>query len=85
MANKEDIKIRLEFHRTAADKLRAAYIALVDGGVHSYSFGSRSLTRHDITKIMEEIKGHEKAIDELERLLQGGKRRKAIGVVPRDL
>lgn len=85
MANKEDIKIRLEFHRTAADKLRAAYIALVDGGVQSYSIGSRSLTRHDITKIMEEIKGHEKAIDELERLLQGGKRRKAIGVVPRDL
>lgn len=85
MTNKEDIKIRLEFHRTAADKLRAAYIALVDGGVQSYSIGSRSLTRHDITKIMEEIKGHEKAIDELERLLQGGKRRKAIGVVPRDL
>ena len=56
MANKEDIKIRLEFHRTAADKLRAAYIALVDGGVQSYSIGSRSLTRHDITKIMEEIK-----------------------------
>lgn len=84
MASREEIRIRLEFHRSAAEKLRAAYIALVDGGVQSYSIGSRSLTRLDITKIMDEIKEHEKAADELEAMLQGGRRRKAVGVIPRD-
>lgn len=84
MPSKEDLNIRLKFHRAAAEKLRAAYIALVDGGVQSYSIGSRSLTRLDISKLMEEIKGHEKAADELEGQLRGGSRRKAVGVVPRD-
>lgn len=85
MASREEIKIRLQFHRNAAEKLRAAYIALVDGGVQSYSIGSRSLTRLDITKIMEEILQHEKAADSLESQLMGGGRRKAVGVIPRDL
>lgn len=84
MASKEEIKIRLEFHRKAAEKLRTAYFALADGGVQSYSIGSRSLTRLDISKIMEEIRQHEKEIDALEEVLRGGKRRKAVGVVPRD-
>lgn len=84
MASRADLEIRLNFHKTAAEKLRAAYIALVDGGVQSYSIGSRSLTRLDISKIMSEIKSHEDAADELELLLKGGKRRKAVGVVPRD-
>lgn len=84
MASKEEIKVRIEFHRNAAEKLREAYINLVDGGVQSYTIGSRSLTRFDLEKIMSEIKGHEKTIDELENLLRGGKRRKAVGVVARD-
>lgn len=84
MVSKEDLKIRLEFHRVAADKLRAAYIALVDGGVASYSVGSRSLTKLDITKIMDEIRGHEKEIASLEEALRGGKQRKAVGIVARD-
>ena len=84
MSYKQDIEIRLAFHRAAADKLRGAYLALVDGGVQSYSIGSRSLTRLDLTKILEELKGHEKAIDELEALSNGRTRRKAIGVIPRD-
>lgn len=84
MASKEDLKIRLEFHRAAAEKLREAYIALVDGGVSSYTVGSRSLTKLDIQKIMAEIRGHEKEIDGLEEALRCGKRRKAVGVVPRD-
>lgn len=85
MASKEEIKIRLKFHRSAAEKLRAAYIALVDGGVASYSIGSRSLTKWDISQIMEEIKQHEKAADSLESQLAGGGRRKAVGVIPRDI
>lgn len=84
MVSKTEMRCRMEFHKAAVDKLREAYIALVDGGVQSYTIGSRSLTRLDLAKITSEIKGHEKAIDELEELLKGGKRRKAVGVVARD-
>lgn len=84
MASREEIKIRIEFHRSAVEKLRAAYIALVEGGVQSYSIGSRQLTRYDIKTIAAEIAAHEKEIDGLEEVLRGGKRRKAYGVVPRD-
>ena len=84
MASREEIKIRIEFHRSAVEKLRAAYLALIDGGVQSYTIGSRSLTRFDLEKIAAAITAHEKEIDGLETVLQGGKRRKAYGVVPRD-
>ena len=84
MATQTEIKIRLEFHQMAVEKLRAAYIALVEGGVQSYTIGSRSLTRYDIKTIADEITAHEKEIDGLEEVLRGGKRRKAYGVVPRD-
>ena len=84
MASREEIKIRIEFHRSAVEKLRAAYLALIDGGVQSYTIGSRSLTRYDIKTIADEITAHEKEIDGLEEVLRGGKRRKAYGVVPRD-
>jgi hypothetical protein len=84
LASKTEIKTKQEFHRTAVTKLREAYLALVDGGVQSYQIGSRSLTRFDLETIMSEIKQHEKIIDELEELLKGGKRRRAVGVVARD-
>lgn len=84
MASREEIKIRIEFHRSALEKLRAAYLALIDGGVQSYTIGSRSLTRFDLDKIAAEITAHENEIDGLEAVLAGGKRRKAFGVVPRD-
>lgn len=84
MGNLIDMRIKAEWHREAVRKLRDAYIALVDGGVQAYSIGSRSLTKFDLPKIREEIRGHEKAIDQLEAELSGGKRRKAVGVVPRD-
>lgn len=75
---------KLEFHRAALASLRCAYLALVEGGVQSYSIGSRSLTKLDLSKIMDEIKAHEKAIAEIELVLSCGKRRRAVGIVPRD-
>ena len=84
MASKDELLIRLDFHRAAVEKLRAAYIALADGGVSSYTIGSRSLTRLDLEKISAEIRRHEKEIDALEALIAGGKRRKAVSVLPRD-
>jgi len=84
MATVTEKKIRLAFHRDAAEKLRAAYIALADGGVQSYTIGSRSLTKFDLSTIGEEIAMHEKKMDELEAELSGRSRRRAVGVVPRD-
>lgn len=84
MTSREEIKIRLAFHVDAVEKLRAAYIALAESGVQSYTIGSRSLSKWDIKTIMNEIKEHESIIDELETMLRGGRRRKAVGVVPRD-
>ena len=82
--DKTEIKSRLEFHKAAANKLREAYIALVDGGAQSYTIGSRSLTKFDLETIHSEIKEHEKAISGLSAMLSGGRRRKAVAVVPRD-
>ena len=82
--NRTMIQARLTFHQQALDKLQAAYLALVDGGVQSYSIDDRSLTRFDLPKLMEEIRKEENEVDQLTALLSGGVRRKAFGIVPRD-
>ena len=84
MATIEEKKADLEFHRAALKSLRAAYLALVDGGVQSYSIGSRSLSKLDIGKIKDEIEYHKKEISALEAELSGRTRRRAVGFVPRD-
>ena len=85
MASKTTLKIRLENRQKALDEAWKAYHALLSGQVQSYSIGSRSLTRFDIGDLREMIAELEKEIDGLEAALQnGGKRRKAIGVIPRD-
>ena len=82
--NKADIYADLDFHKIAKNKLQEAYLAIAEGGVQSYSIGSRSLTKHDLGKIREEIEGHDKAISVLTAALKGKRRRKAVGIVPRD-
>jgi len=82
--NKLEIQADIDFHRSAKSKLQDAYLAIAEGGVQSYSIGSRSLTKHDLGKIREEIAGHDKAIGELSAVLKGKRRRKAVGIVPRD-
>lgn len=81
---KEEIRLDIDFHKSAKQKLQAAYLAIADGGVQSYSIGSRSLTKHDLEKIRAEIAGHDKAISELTAALNGRGRRRAVGIVPRD-
>ena len=84
MAQREDLREALEFHKAALKSAREAYLALLNGQVQSYSIGSRNLTRLDLTKLNEEIADHEKKIKELDAQLNGGSIRKAVGVVPRD-
>lgn len=78
------IQQRLAFHQSALEKLQAAYVKLVEGGVQSYTIDDRSLTRFDLPKLMEEIREEERIVDELTELLNGGKRRRAFAVLARD-
>ena len=84
MASKADIHERLEFRRKSLKAAQDAYVALLSGQVQSYAIGSRNLTRLDLEKLKAEINALEKEVDELTALLNGGKRRRAVGVVPRD-
>lgn len=84
MASKETIRLRLETKKKALEAANAAYIALLSGQVQSYAIGSRNLTRLNLPDLEETIAKLEKEIDALEEVLRGGKRRKAVGVIPRD-
>jgi hypothetical protein len=85
VADRIELKARLDFWRTALEKKRKAYLALIDGGVKSYTIDNdRSLTRFDIDKLSSEITEAERRVDELEAMLRGGKPRKAFGIVPRN-
>ena len=84
MADMTEIRARLAFRQTAIEKLRAAYLALLDGGVKSYMIDDRQLTRFDIDKLKQEIDDMESEIDQLTALLSGKSRRKSVGVVIRD-
>lgn len=84
MANKEGLAARLQFHTTAKEAAQTAYIALLNGQVQSYSIGSRNLTKLDLGRLREEITYHQKEIDGLIEEMNGRKRRRAVGVVPRD-
>ena len=73
--DKVELRARLDFWQSALSKLRAAYLALVDGGVKSYVIDDRELTRFDLPDLKDE---------ELLAELNGRKPRKAFGIVPRD-
>ena len=85
MATKAELQADLDFHKTAKERLQAAYLALAEGGVQSYTIGSRSLTKLDMEKIRTEIAAHNKAITELTAALNGGRRIRAVGIIPRDI
>ncbi|MCI8526855.1 MAG: hypothetical protein HFF17_13280 [Oscillospiraceae bacterium] len=84
MANAVELRARLEFWREALQKLRTAYLKLLDGGVKAYRIDDRELTRFDLPKLQEEIEAAEKKVDELTALLEGQKPRRAVAIIPRD-
>ena len=84
MVSNAEINARLAFWREALNALRKAYLALLDGGVKSYTLKDRELTMLNMPSLMKEIKGAEQKVDELEALASGGGRRKAVAVIPRD-
>lgn len=84
MASRTELQARLEFRREALGEARTAYLALLNGQVQSYAIGSRNLTRLDLGELKQTILNLEKEVDELEAVLCGGRRRKAVGVIPMD-
>ncbi len=84
MADKKELRARLEFWRSALEKLREAYLYLLDGGVKSYKLGNEELTRLDLTALQKRIEEAEKKVDELEALVNGGRTRRAFAVTPMD-
>lgn len=84
MAIRSELTDRLDFHKEALAAAQDAYIALLKGQVQSYSIGSRNLTKFDLPKLREEITYHQKEVDGITAELNGQKRRRAVGVVPRD-
>ena len=65
-------------------KLMAAKIALVEGGVQSYTIDDRSLTRFDLGKLESEIETAVNKRAQYAAIMNGKGARKAVGVVPRD-
>lgn len=82
--DKTELKARLVFCKAALEKLRSAYLALVDGRVKSYTIDDRQLTRFDLPDLQKEIAEVERKVDELTALLGGQRSRRAFGVIPRD-
>lgn len=75
----EKVNERLEYYYEKEKAL------LTEGGVQSYTIGSRSVTRYQYSSnIKSQIEELERQRDELENRLAGIKPRKAVGVVPRD-
>lgn len=79
---KETIEKRLAFRKETLDELYKAYTDLIKGRVKAYMIDDRQLTRFDLPVLAEEIRSLENEIEELEGQLDGGGRRKAVGVIP---
>ena len=82
--NRERLKKRIEVKEKALDAAYLAYQSLMEGNVQRYVLGSRELTKLDLEKLGNEITKLENELEELKSLLNGGARRKAVAVIPRD-
>ena len=84
MPNKVEIRARLTFWRSSLEKLREAYLTLLDGGVKSYKIENEELTRLDLVSLQKRMEETEKKVDELELLLEDHKPRRSFYVTPQD-
>ena len=73
-----------EYYDRLIGKLMDAKMALLDGGVKSYTIDDRSLTRFDLDKLTDEIDQAVLKRAEYEALMNGRSPRKTVAVVPRD-
>ncbi len=85
MISKGEAKELYEYYDKLIKKLMEAKLALVDGGVKSYTIDDRSLTRFDLDKLSSEIEDAINKRATYAALMNGKSPRKAVGVVPRDI
>lgn len=85
MASKRMLQTKLEIKTEQLENAYAAYTALLQGGVQSYSIGSRNLTKLSLKELEDTIEKLEKEVEIIQGELTGHKRRKAFGVIPRDI
>ena len=84
MASRTVLQSRLDTKTAQLKAANEAYTALLTGQVKSYAIGSRNLTKFDLPQLEDTIRKLENEVDSLEAQLKGGKKRKAVAVVPRD-
>lgn len=84
MASKEIIQKRLTYYESIYEKLQTAILALVEGGVKSYTIDDRSVNKYDVPRLISQMEDVEQKIDELTAILEGKGTRKAFGIIPRD-
>ena len=84
MKSKNEAQAFNEYNDKQITKLTEAKMALVKGGVKSYTVDDRSLTRFDIDKLSKEIDEAVNKRAEYAAIMNGKKPRRAVGVIPRD-
>lgn len=85
MSNRiETARKRLETYKKRLTLYLQAEEAILSGA-QSYAIGSRNLTRADLAEVRKMINSLEDGIDELEAIVAGNNRRKAMRFIPRDV
>ncbi len=84
--DKAQITKKIEIKKQRLELYYKREAEMLDRGVQSYGMGTRNLARYntDLNAIQEEIRTLENEIENLEGMLNGKSRRKAVGVIIRD-
>ena len=84
--DKAQITKKIEIKKQRLELYYKREAEMLDRGVQSYGMGTRNLARYntDLNAIQEEIRTLENEIENLEGMLNGKGRRKAVGVTIRD-
>lgn len=80
--SRETARRLCEHYSVLADRLITAQIALVEGGVKSYTVGDRSLTKFDLDSLAEAIRDALEKQEYYKAIASGKTPRKVVGVVP---
>ena len=83
MITKTQAKILYEHYDKMVTKLTEAQVALISGSVKSYKIDDREITRFDLDKLSEQLDAAIIKRAEYMELMNGGKSRRAVGVIPR--
>ncbi len=84
MITKTEAKALYDYYDKLITKLTKAKLALVEGGVKSYTIDGRSLTRFDLDTLSREIEDAVRNRAKYAAIMNGKRARKAFGVIPRD-